>query len=385
MLRSRGQSLYANSHGRRASLRLYPNARLAGLTTPAHDGTRQTWRSKPSVLQLVYIDNEGITDPKVNLAIEEYALRYLNPQYTYLLFYVNEPSIIIGRSQNTIEEINGRYVKERGIHVVRRLSGGGAVYHDAGNLNFSFITDYGSDRLQNFRFFTEPVAGVLQLMGVAAELRGRNDLVVDGRKVSGNAQFCTTRRMFSHGTLLFDSDLDEVAHALNVKPGKIECKGHKSVRNHVANIAEYVEKEMDVPTFRKRLLNGIFAEGDIPRYRLTGKDWEGVRHIVASRYGRWNWNIGHAPPFNVQRARRFPYGEVDVRLDIRRGYIESARIFGDFLGVQDVRPVEDFLVGLPYDPEALHAALHGLDLSAAVPGLSTNDLLSLLHPHCPDH
>ena len=314
--------------------------------------------------RLVFIDNEGITDPHVNLAIEEYALRYLDPRYTYLLFYVNEPSIIIGRNQNTLEEINQEYVREKGIHVVRRLSGGGAVYHDAGNLNFSFITDYGADRLHNFELFTKPVAEVLREMGVDAQFSGRNDLVVDGRKVSGNAQYSTTRRMFSHGTLLFDSDLAEVGRALNVKTGKIASKGHKSVRSRVANIAEYTEREMDVRTFRERLLRSIFHGGDVPLYRLTPADWEGVGRLLETRYGRWDWNVGASPPFELHRTRRFPFGEIDVRLEVRRGRIEQIRIFGDFLGSASTRTLEDRLRGLPYDPEPLAQALRPLNLDS---------------------
>ena len=139
---------------------------------------------------LVLIDNEGVTDPTLNLALEEWTLRNLDPQYRYLLFYVNEPSIIIGRNQNTLEEINRAHVEERDVQVVRRLSGGGAVYHDEGNLNFSFMTDYKPERLHNFDRFTRPLRRVLASMGAEAALQGRNDLVAgDGRKISGDAQF----------------------------------------------------------------------------------------------------------------------------------------------------------------------------------------------------
>ncbi len=328
--------------------------------------------------KLVYIDNEGITDPHVNLAIEEYALRHLDARYTYVLFYVNEPSIILGRGQNAFDEINQGYVKERGIHVVRRLSGGGAVYHDAGNLNFSFITDYGPDRLHNFGLFTGPVTRVLQEMGVDAHLQGRNDVVVDGRKVSGNAQFTTTRRMFSHGTLLFDSDLAEVGRALQVQAGKLAPKGHTSVRSRVANIAEYAEREMDVPTFRQRLLEGLFTGGEVPVYRLSAHEWTGVRHLVETRYGHWDWNVGASPPFELRRARRFAIGEVDARLDVRKGRIAGARLFGDVLDATGLRVLERRLEGVAYDREALEQAL--ADTGALVPGLAAGDLLSLLDP-----
>src|SRR5699024_9852101 len=157
-----------------------------------------------------FIDNKGITDPYINLAIEEYALQNFGEEDTYLLFYINAPSIIIGRNQNTVEEVNTDYVDDNHIKVVRRLSGGGAVYHDEGNLNFSFITKDDGDSFHNFAKFTEPVVQALNKIGVPAELVGRNDLQIEGRKFSGNAQFSTKGRMFSHGTLMLDSEIEHI-------------------------------------------------------------------------------------------------------------------------------------------------------------------------------
>ena len=224
---------------------------------------------------MIFIHNEGITDPHLNLALEEYALRSFDYDHDYLLFYINEPSIIIGRNQNTLEEINHKYVEDKGIHVVRRISGGGAVYHDTGNLNFSFITDYDKKSLNNFEKFTAPIVRVLNTMGVDAELSGRNDLQVDDRKISGNAQFSSVDRMFSHGTLLFDSDLGEVTNALDVKMNKIESKGHKSVRSRVANISEFMDDSMETATFRQKLLEGLYEDRDeFQTYHLTEYEWK---------------------------------------------------------------------------------------------------------------
>lgn len=173
----------------------------------------------------VFIDNKGITDPRINLAIEEYALKTMDVEKdSFLLFYINQPSIIIGRNQNTVEEINTDYVEDNGIIVVRRLSGGGAVYHDLGNLNFSFLTKDDGDSFQNFKKFTQPVVDALQKMGINSELSGRNDIMAEGRKISGNAQFSTKGRMFSHGTLLFDTEIDAVVSALKVKKRKSNQK-----------------------------------------------------------------------------------------------------------------------------------------------------------------
>jgi lipoate-protein ligase A len=185
---------------------------------------------------MLFVDNENQNDASINLAIEEYLIRNIALEDEILLFYINGPSIIIGRNQNTVEEINVDHVRANDIKVVRRLSGGGAVYHDLGNLNFSFIAPNSTDNFHNFRKFTQPVIDVLQAMGVPAELSGRNDIVVAGRKISGNAQYVSGPRMVSHGTLLWNTKLNVVAESLRVKQAKIESKGIKSVRSRVANI-----------------------------------------------------------------------------------------------------------------------------------------------------
>ncbi|WP_423824312.1 lipoate--protein ligase [Salinibacter ruber] len=330
---------------------------------------------------LVLIDNEGVTDPTLNLALEEWTLRNLDPQYRYLLFYVNEPSIIIGRNQNTLEEINRAYVEDRNVRVVRRMSGGGAVYHDEGNLNFSFMTDYKPDRLHNFNRFTRPLRRVLASMGVEAQLEGRNDLVAgDGRKISGNAQFSTPRRMFSHGTLMFNTDRKALARALDVTPDKIDSKAHQSVRKRVANISEVGGRVYDVPTFRRLLVDGLFPQDETPVYTLRSDEWDAVEDLAERRYRRWAWNVGASPPFDVRRRERFEEGEVDVRLSIEDGKIDRIQIYGDFLGTWGTTaPLEHHLRGTPYAPEALRTKLAEVDVSPLLGGLANDDFLALLY------
>ena len=211
---------------------------------------------------MLYVDNRGITDARLNLALEEHVLRNRVENDDLLLFYVNAPAIIIGRNQNTIEEINADVVNNRGIRVVRRISGGGAVYHDLGNLNFSFMTRDVSARFNRYDLFNQPVVEVLRSLGVPAEIGGRNDILAEGRKISGNAQFATAGRMFSHGTLLLDSNLDDVTAALRPKPGKVESKGVKSIRSRVANIAEFLREPIGVTELRDRILERIFGTSD---------------------------------------------------------------------------------------------------------------------------
>ncbi|WP_174730647.1 lipoate--protein ligase [Mesobacillus harenae] len=329
---------------------------------------------------MLFIDNKGITDPRINLAIEEYVLKNLDINETYLLFYINEPSIIIGKNQNTIEEINTEYVEDNGIHVVRRLSGGGAVYHDLGNLNFSFITKDDGESFHNFRKFTEPVVKALHKLGVQAELSGRNDLVAEGRKISGNAQFSTKGRMFSHGTLLFDSEIEHVVSALNVKKDKIESKGIKSIRSRVANISELMEEAISIEDFRTLLLNNIFENTtEIPEYKLTEQDWKNIEQLSQERYKNWNWNYGKSPKFNLQHSHRFPVGQVDVRLDVTKGIIENCKIYGDFFGVGDVKEVEDRLIGVNYERSEIAEALNDLEMKYYFGNITKEDFINLVY------
>lgn len=296
-----------------------------------------------------FIDNQGITDPRINLAIEEYALKNLDINESYLLFYINKPSIIIGKNQNTIEEINTEYVEKNGLHVVRRLSGGGAVYHDLGNLNFSFITKDDGESFHNFLKFTEPVITALNKLGVNAELSGRNDLTVEGRKISGNAQFSTKGRMFSHGTLMLDSEIENVVSALKVKKDKIESKGIKSIRSRVANISEFLTEKISIAEFRQLILQHIFEGSEVSEYRLTEKDWEEIHKISEQRYQNWEWNYGKSPKFDYEHSKRFPVGSIDIRLNVTKGQITECKIYGDFFGVGDVTDIEEKLEGIRYE------------------------------------
>ncbi|WP_175988269.1 lipoate--protein ligase [Bacillus sp. Marseille-Q1617] len=328
---------------------------------------------------MLFIDNKGITDPRINLAIEEYALKNLDINESYLLFYINEPSIIIGKNQNTIEEINTEYVDKEGLHVVRRLSGGGAVYHDLGNLNFSFITKDDGESFHNFQKFTEPVVKALNKLGVNAELSGRNDLLAEGRKISGNAQFSTKGRMFSHGTLLFDSEMENVVSALKVKKDKIESKGIKSIRSRVANISEFLSEKMAIEEFRSTLLDYIFGGSDVEEYVLTDEDWKNIHELSKERYQNWDWNYGKSPKFNLQHSHRFPVGQIDVRLEVNKGMIENCKIYGDFFGVGNVEDVEEKLTGTRYERKEIAQALEGVEIQHYFGKITKEEFVDLVY------
>jgi lipoate-protein ligase A len=313
---------------------------------------------------LVFVDNQGVTDPHINLAIEEHILRNLELQEGRVFLYVNQPSIILGRNQNPFEEVNLPFAEAQHLPILRRLSGGGTVYHDLGNLNFSFITPQRPEDFHNFRKFTTPILSALQGLGVEAQLNDHNDIVVDGRKVSGNAQYIAGGRMLTHGTLLFHSDLSTLDQALKASAGAIESKSIKSVRSRVANLSEFLKEAMDMPSFRLKVLDGIFAgAGEIPTYRLTQDDWANIRRISAERYQAWEWNFGRSPRFRLQKTRPFRGGEARADLEIENGLIRSIRFHSPGFGPDQAAGLQQALSGVRYERDSIRAAVarfHGI-------------------------
>jgi lipoate-protein ligase A len=329
---------------------------------------------------MLFIDNQGHLDAAVNLALEEYCLLNLPIDRNYLLFYVNAPSIIIGKHQNTLEEIDTDFVAARNINVVRRISGGGAVYHDLGNLNFSFITRYTPEHFNNYREFTGPVVAALRELGIEAEMTGRNDILVDGRKVSGNAQAVRRDRMFSHGTLLFRSELDDVVRSLKPKPGKVESKGIKSIRSRVANIGEFLPGTFRLEDFRAALLRHLFPGHETPPTQaLSAADWEQVHALAESKYRSWDWNYGASPAFNVQRVHRFAIGEVDARLQVEKGIVKGAKFYGDFFSSRDIADLEQAITGVRYHQDDLREAARSVKAEEILEGVAIDELVKLLY------
>lgn len=332
---------------------------------------------------MYFVDNQNHLDPSVNIALETYLLKEKVLDEPILLFYINEPSIIIGRNQNTIEEINQAYVDENNIHVVRRMSGGGAVYHDLGNFSFCFITEDDGNSFRDFAKFTEPVIAFLHKAGVKdAALKGRNDLTIGDQKFSGNAMYATNGRMTAHGTILFDSDLDAVSSALKPRKDKIESKGIKSVRSRVTNIKPFVDeayKNMTTEQFRDALLLHIFEvenREDVKEYHLTEEDWKRVYEIREEYFGNWDWNYGKSPKYEIEIRRRFPIGTIDFLFNIRGAKIAEAKIYGDFFGLGEIADVEAALVGTKYTKEDLREKLASVDLKKYFGSVTAHDLVN---------
>lgn len=320
------------------------------------------------------IENSSF-NPCYNLALEEYILKVLPPE-DYLVLWQNEPTVVVGKHQNTIEEINSAYVKEHNINVVRRITGGGAVYHDLGNLNFSFITKVKSKELLDFRSLTLPVINALGKLGIAAESSGRNDITVDGKKISGNAQCIYKDRFLHHGTLLFDSDLDMVAKALNVKHDKIQSKGIKSIRSRVTNINEYLRISMNIDEFKKMLINYLSEEKQLEEYKLEEKNFKEIRELTEAKYSTWEWTYGESPKFNFKNSKRFTGGKVEVFLNIEKGIVSECKIYGDFLALLGVEEIENSIINRKYEEEEISAVLGCFTLSDYFGGIDKAEILS---------
>lgn len=300
--------------------------------------------------------------PAYNMAMEELIMNHL-PSDDYLIFYIHDPAIIIGQHQNTIEEINEEYVKEKGIHVQRRLSGGGAVYHDHGNLNFSFIVRGSRENVNDFNVLTQPVIKTLEKIGIKAELSGRNDLLIDGRKFSGNAQFFRNGRLLQHGTLLFDSEMSELGNALKVKEMKIKSKGVKSIRSRVTNIVDYLEdKSLTLEQFKELLLETIGEIYELEEYTLSEEEQAIHDKLVKDKFMTWEWNYGKSPAYNVSKVDKFPFGIIDARIDVKKGTINNIKLYGDYFVREDISTLENHLQGVRYTKEALMESLESIDI-----------------------
>lgn len=308
-----------------------------------------------------YIVNKS-NDPAYNIALEAYAFKELRDEEEIFILWINEPAIIIGKHQNTIEEINKEYIDEHGIHVVRRLSGGGAVYHDLNNLNYTIISNKADEGAFDFKTFSQPVIETLADLGVTAEFTGRNDLEIDGKKFCGNAQAYSNGRMMHHGCLLFDVDMTVLGNALKVSKDKIESKGVKSVRARVTNILSELPEKITVHEFSDKILEKMKEHyPDMTEYVLSEDELAKIQKSADEQFGTWEWTYGAAPEYTISRSVRYPAGKVTTYANIDKSVIKSIKIYGDFFGIKDVKDIEDLLVGVRYEYQDILETLKTID------------------------
>ncbi|SKC84339.1 lipoate--protein ligase [Maledivibacter halophilus] len=315
--------------------------------------------------------------PYYNFALEEYLMSEAKED-SYIFFYVHKPSIIVGKHQNTIEEINKEFVDDNDIIVARRLSGGGAVYHDEGNLNFSFVQRAEKSDVNNFEKFTRPIINALKELGVKAELSGRNDILVEGKKISGNAQYYKKGRILSHGTLLFNADMSNLSKALKVKDLKIKSKGIKSVRSRVANIKDYMENDMSIFHLKNYILNYIAKNTEIDEYVLSEDELKKINKAAEDRFSTWDWNWGNSPEYEIQKINKFPCGLIDIRLNIKDGKIKDCKIYGDFFTRRNIEELEEFLHGKVYERDIIKRDMKNINLSDYFNGLNVEEFAEFL-------
>lgn len=315
------------------------------------------------------------TNPYFNLAAEEYFLKNFGEDI--FMLWRNEPCVIVGKHQNTLAEINLNFIKVNNIPVVRRLSGGGAVFHDLGNLNFTFIQNGERDNLINFRKYTQPILNILLKLNIEAKFEGRNDLTINGKKFSGNAEHVYKNRILHHGTLLFSSEMKNLTQALRVDPSKFQDKGVKSVRSRVTNISEHLLNKLDVLEFKDMIMKHIMEMyPDAYLYEMTKNDIFEVNKLVESKYSTWKWNFGYSPKYALQKSIKTEGGKMEFDLNVQNGKIEDIQIFGDFFNKMDISQVQSALIGIPHHENQIREALAVLKFEDYFPHISREEFIS---------
>jgi len=295
-------------------------------------------------------------DPALNLAIEETLFETLYEGHPgYFLLWQNTPSVIIGRHQNAWEEVNIEYTKNNNIPIVRRGTGGGAVYHDLGNLNFSFLSWMDTNEL-GFERYLKPIKATLRELGIDAELSSRNDITVDGKKVSGNAQRKSGKKLLQHGTLLVNLDTSNMGDILTGNPEKYLSKGVSSHKSRVTNLINYfhgMSANECMSTLREKLLENCASE----TIEIDVCVEKSAYALAENKYRTWEWNFGQSPKFTNKISRRFSWGAIDCCLDVKKGYISRCYFFGDYFAHKDIEALEALFIGITHTREALLQAL----------------------------
>lgn len=330
-------------------------------------------------------DGKPVYEAGVDMALQNYIQNNIFLDGDILFPYLSEPKVQIGRYQNTLKEINQDYLKEKNIKVSRRDTGGGAIYVDYGSPSFCFLIDGDTNLFGNYNRFYEPVIKALNALGVdEVKQSGRNDLEIDGKKISGAAMTLKNNRLYGGFSLLLDVDYEAMTNALNPNRKKIESKGIESVRSRVTGLREYLAPEYANATpeeFKDLIVKHLLGIGDLSeakRYILTEEDWAAVDKLCEEKYLNWEWIYGHNPQFELTRTERLSSGTVEVTLSVEKGRIKECKFYGDFFGRYDIKDVEDALLGTRFEKEDILAVLNQLELSNYFGTIEADEIATLM-------
>jgi len=307
------------------------------------------------------------TDPYFNLSFDEYCLEHLSSEDSVFYLWRNCPAVIVGLNQNVYSEVNLDYLRQNGIALARRVTGGGAVYHDLQNLNYTIIGRKPSP---------EPILQALRSLGVDAELSGRNDIFVDGRKVSGYARRVWQDREMIHGTLMYDVDIDALVHSLDVDGSKLSAKGVASVRSRVCNLKDYLPRISGIEELKARLQE-ILADGD-GELTLSQEALDEVRKNAENKFASWDWIYGRSRGGGFHASRRLPCGTVDVNLSLDHARISDIGFSGDFIGNSPASALEADLLGTKYGRDEVLSVINAHSIENIFPGASPEEITDLI-------
>ena len=325
-----------------------------------------------------YIKNVS-TNPYYNMAFDEYCLESLSINEPVFYLWQNRPAVIVGFNQEVNTEVNLDYLKENGIDLVRRVTGGGAVYHDLGNLNYT-IVGRSEDLERDYPEYASIMAKALQKLGVPATLSGRNDILVEGRKVSGFAKRVCKNRLMVHGTLMYNVDVDVLTKVLNPSNTKLQSKGIASVRSRVANLCEYLPNVPDIQTFSKQLEEILSHHYQDTEYQLSEEDLANIQQLTDKKFATWEWNYGRSPKATLTHSTRLACGTVEIHLTLAENRISSCRFGGDFLGNLPATDLESALIEIIYDTENIRKRLSSFTIDAYFDGVTMEELIRLILP-----
>ena len=323
-----------------------------------------------------YLKNPS-TNPYYNMAFDEYCLESLPIDEPVFFLWQNKPAVIVGYNQEVNTEVNLDYLKEKGIDLVRRVTGGGAVYHDLENLNYT-IVGRSEDLERDYPEYAALMMKALQALGVPATLSGRNDILVDGKKVSGFAKRVCKNRLMVHGTLMYNVDVDVLTHVLNPSTTKLQSKGIASVRSRVTNLCNYLPELSDIQAFKNRLEEILSNNYSDAEYKLSETDLAHIQQLTDEKFATWEWNYGRSPKATLVHSARLACGTVEIHLTLAENRIASCRFGGDFLGNLPASDVEKALTDIPYEINEIRKCLSKLEISRYFDRVSADNLLEMM-------